>query len=370
MKKILFTANLESFYTKFLIPQLKYFKDEGYIVHIATKLDNIEVPYCDEKFNVDFPRSLNFKQTVNAYKQMIKVLKDNEYDIISTHTPFGAAITRMAFKKLKIKNTKIVYMAHGFHFFKGAPLFNWLIYYTTEKYLAKYTDDIITINREDYEIAKKKFKSNIHYVEGVGLDKSKFDFEMSEKEKNSLRKSLNMKDNDFVMIYPAELLGRKRQIWLIKTLAPLLYKYNNIKVLLPGKDSLNGKCQKLVDKLKLNGQVLFLGFRKDIPKLIKISNLAISSSKQEGLPVNVMEAIYCGLPVVATDCRGNRDLVEDGKNGYVLRKKDRKGFNEKILYFYNIKEKELIKIKEYNQRIIKKFLLENVIYKIVNIYKK
>lgn len=365
-KKILFAANLESFFTKFLIPQLKYFKENGYEVHVAAKSENIDIPYCDKKFDVDFARGFNIKQNVRSYKQMKRIFKDEHYDIVSCHTPFGAAITRLAYKNSKVKGTKMVYMNHGFHFYKGAPLLNWLLFYPAEKYLAKYTDTLITINLEDYELSKKKFKTNTVYVKGIGLDPSKFDFEMTDKEKLDLRKSLGLKKDDFVMIYPAELLPRKRQIWLINTLSELLKENSNFKLLLPGKDSMNGACQKLVSKLNLDDQIKFLGFRKDIPQLLRISDLALTSSKQEGLPVNVMEAIYCGLPVVATNCRGNRDLIEDGKNGYVVELNDSAEFCNKILYFSKLNSKEKNVIKKENENIIKDYLKDSVIESIVN----
>lgn len=370
VKKVLFAANLESFFTKFLVPQLKYFKEQGWEVHIACGFEGLDIPYCDKKFNVNFARSLNFKQNVQSYKQIKEVLKNEKYDLISCHTPFGGAITRLAFKNLKIKDTKLVYMAHGFHFYKGAPLFNWLVYYPVEKYLAKYTDTVITINLDDYEIAKKKFKTNVEWVKGVGLDTSKFNFEMTEEEKEEYRKTLGLKKEDFVMIYPAEILPRKRQVWLIKTLKNTLLQNSNFKLLLPGKDSMNGKCHKLIKKLKLENQIQFLGFRKDIPKLITISDLAVTSSMQEGLPVNVMEAMQVGLPIVATACRGNRDLIKDGKNGFVVKINDKKTFIEKIKYFSKIGTKEKEEIMNINKAYIQPYLLDNVLKEITDIYEK
>lgn len=364
-KKILFAANLESFFTKFLIPQLKYFKDKGYEIHVAAKSENMDIPYCDKKFDVDFARSLNIKQNIRSYKQMKKIFKDEHYDIVSCHTPFGAAITRLAFKHCKIKETKMVYMAHGFHFYKGAPLLNWLLFYPAEKYLARFTDTLITINLDDFEIAKKKFKTDVRCVNGIGLDTCKFDFDMSEKEKMEYRNSLGLEKDDFVMIYPAELLPRKRQEWLIKSLSTILKENKHFKLLLPGKDSMHGKCQNIVTKNNLNDQVLFLGFRKDVPKLIKISNLALSSSKQEGLPVNIMEAMYCGLPVIATDCRGNRDLITNGENGYIIGMSDSKSLCDKVLSIAKLNSFERENIKFNNQEKVKKYLLNEVLNDII-----
>ena len=129
---------------------------------------------------------------------------------------------------------------------------------------------------------------------------------------------------------------------------------------------MNGACQKLVSKLNLDDQIKFLGFRKDIPQLLRVSDLALTSSKQEGLPVNVMEAIYCGLPVVATNCRGNRDLIEDGKNGYVVELNDNVEFCNKILYFSKLNSKEKNTIKSENENIIKDYLKDSVIESIIN----
>ena len=168
MKKILFAANLDSFFIKFLIPQLKWFKDNGYEIHIATKQEGLKIPYCDKIFNVDFARSFNIKQNIRSLRQMSKIFKEEHYDIVSCHTPFGSATTRLAAKKCRLKNTRIVYMAHGFHFYKGASKLKYFLFYTAEKYLARFTDEIITINLEDYEIAKNKFKTQVSYVAGIG----------------------------------------------------------------------------------------------------------------------------------------------------------------------------------------------------------
>lgn len=132
-----------------------------------------------------------------------------------------------------------------------------------------------------------------------------------------MRSSLGIDKDDIVLIYPAELSKRKNQMWLLDTLKDYLNENKNVKLLLPGNDILDGKCQKYVKDNKMDN-CLFLGFRKDIPKLLKISDISVASSVQEGLPVNILEAMYVGLPIVATDCRGQRDLIINGKNGYIV----------------------------------------------------
>lgn len=367
MKKILVTANLDLFFTKFLIPHLKYLKDRGYEVHVACRDTGVTIPYCDKRYDVSFARSLNIKDNKKSLKQMKQILKKNNYDIIHCHTPFGAAITRIACKLTNCK-AKIIYTAHGFHFFKGASIKNWLVFYPVEKMLARWTDCVITMNEEDYNIAKNKFKSHVYYIPGIGLDEKKFKNKISKTEKTRLRNSLGLNQNDFVIIYAAELLKRKGQTWLLSTLQPLLIKNSNIKLILAGNDSLHGTCQQLAKELHIEQQVLFLGFRNDISKLLQIANMAVSSSYQEGLPVNLMEAIYYHLPLVVTDCRGNKDFVKTGVNGYLIQGHNPNDFREKVEKIYH--HVDLDKVSEYDKNFINKFYLNNVLKEMDAIYKE
>ena len=188
---------------------------------------------------------------------------------------------------------------------------------------------------------------------------------MTKKEKTELRKSLGLKDSDFVMIYPAEISKRKRQEWLINTTSDLLKKHKDMHILLPGKDSLNGKCQQLVKDLNLEKQIHFLGYRTDIPKLLKISNIAVSTANQEGLPVNIMEAMYIGLPIVASNCRGNRDLVKDNVNGYLIDLDDCERYSKCVKDIYLNRKKEF---GVESKSIIKTYLLDEIIKCIKDIY--
>ena len=330
MKKVLFTATVDSHILAFHLPYLKYFKDNGYEVHVATN-GKEKIPYCDKKFTVPIERSPYKLNNLRAIRKLKKIIDNNKYEIIHTHTPMGSVVTRLAaLKTRKINKTRVIYTAHGFHFYKGAPKKNWIIFYPIEKILARYTDILITINQEDYKRAKKKFNTRVEYAPGVGIDEEKFNFKMSENEKSKLRKSLGLKDSDFVMIYPAELSKRKRQVWLINTVKELILNNSDIHLLLPGRDSLKGQCQKLAKEYKIDKQIHFLGFRNDIPKLLMISNLSLSTSFQEGFPVNIMEAMYVGLPIIVSDCRGCRDLIQNNKNGFVVDLDDRLNFTNRI----------------------------------------
>ena len=366
-KKVLFTATVDSHILAFHLPFLKWFKENGYEVHVATNGDE-KIPYCDKKIKISFERNPFKLNNIKAIFQLRKVLLEEKYNIIHTHTPMGSVVTRIAARKSRKNGTRVIYTAHGFHFFKGAPFLNWTLFYPVEKYLSKYTDTLILINKEDYCLAKKKFKrcKDIQYVPGVGIDENKFDIKMTKENKNKLRESLGLKDTDFVIIYPAELSNRKRQIWLINTISMLLKEDKNIHLLLPGKDSLNGKCQSLVRQLNLENQIHFLGFRKDIPELLQVSDLSVSASRQEGLPVNIMEAMYVGLPIVASDCRGNRDLVKDDENGYIIPLNDSNMFVDRIKKIknnYNRRE-----YKSINRSLITPYELDDIMKKMSIIY--
>ena len=357
MKKVLFTATVDSHILQFHIPFLKLFKDNGYEVHVATN-GNEKIPYCDKKHIICFERSPYKINNLKAIKDLKKIIDGEQFDIIHCHTPMGSVVTRLAAKKARKKGTRVIYTAHGFHFYKGAPVLNWLLFYPVEKYLAKYTDTLITINQEDYELAKKKFSkrcNDIEYVPGVGIDPNKFNIKMSDKEKHDLRKSIGLKDDDFVMIFVARLDKNKNQGFLIEITKEMLKNNDNIHLLLVGPDELNGKYQKQAESIKHN--VHFLGYRKDIPELLNISDVVVSSSLREGLPVNIIEALYVGIPVVALNCRGMSDLIENGENGYIV------GINNNIEFLNAI-------LKSRTMNVIKNdfYILDKIIYKYEKIY--
>lgn len=360
-KKALFVATVDSHILAFHLPYLKMLQEMGYETHVATNGHEV-IPYCNHRHTICMERSPFRVNNLRAIKQMRGLLAKEHFDIIHCHTPMGGVVTRLAAKQTREQGTRVIYTAHGFHFYDGAPLVNWLLFYPVEKYLAKYTDTLITINQEDYNRAKQKFSSRCHdiqYVPGVGLDTSKFDFKMTEKEKLQLRESLGLKKDDFVIIYPAELSKRKRQIWLINTLNDFLKQHPDVHLLLPGKDSLHGACQALCAKLQLDGQVHCIGFRDDIPKLLKISNMAVSSAKQEGLPVNIMEAMYVGLPIVASDCRGVKDLLKNTTNSYLVDILDGDGFERCVTKIYELRGGYPDKTSE-NKTITQKYALLEV----------
>lgn len=368
MKKILYVATVDVHIKTFHLPYLKMLKENGYEVHVATNGDE-QFPYCDVKHQICIERSPFKVNNLKAIKQLKKIIDKEKFDIIHCHTPMGSVVTRLAAREARKNGTRVIYTAHGFHFYKGAPLINWMLFYPVEWYLAKYTDTLITINQEDFQRAKQRFGkrcNDIQYVPGVGIDTKKFDFEMSEKEKIKLRETLGLKKDDFVLTCVARLDKNKNQGFLIKCMRELIKEHKNIHLLLVGRDELNGKYQKISKKMNLEDNVHFLGNRDDVPQLLRISNVAVSASKREGLGMNLIEALYSNIPVIATENRGHRDIVRNYENGYLIQNFDENDFKEKICKIYreeNVLEKQ-------TKNSIFQFELSYTLRKIRNIYSR
>jgi len=318
MKKVLFTATVERHIVSFHLPHLKWFKDNGYEVHVATRGEGA-IPYCDKFYNVCFERSPFKPANLKAYFRLKEIIGVNEYSLVHCHTPVGGLLTRLVSRRARENGTSVLYTAHGFHFFHGCSRMHWLLYYPIEWWLSKYTDAIITINQEDYcTVTKANFMSRkVYLINGVGVDIEKFK-QKEFQDVSKLRREYGYSDNEFILLYAAELSFRKHQDLLIEVVDLLKDKIPNIKLLLAGSGDLEPEYRRKVELLGVRSHVDFLGYRDDVAYLMMISDIAVSSSRQEGLPVNVIESMAAGLPVVVTNCRGNRDLVVDGQNGFVV----------------------------------------------------
>lgn len=363
MKKVLFVAHVvKRHFMLFHIPYLKWFKDNGYETHVCARNDyenkeECNIPYCDKYYDLQFERLPFNSNNIAAYKQLKKIIDSNEYDIIHCHTPVGGVLTRVAAKDARKKGTKVIYTAHGFHFFKGAPIINWMLFYPVEKFCARYTDILITINQEDYKIAQR-FKANkVVYVPGVGVDTRKFcGLNVDE---NKKREELGILENEIVLLSIGELSKRKNHEVVIKALAKL--NNTNIVYLICGQGDLDKYLRNKAKELNVN--VKFLGFRKDISEISLVADVFVFPSLQEGLPVALMEAMSAGLPIICSNIRGNRDLIEAGKGGYLVKPDDIDGFSKNIkkvlsedslcgkFGIYNLKEAE-----KYDKKNVEKLM--------------
>jgi glycosyltransferase EpsD len=369
--KILYVTTISNTINAFLIPHIRLLVEKGHQVDIACNLvQEIEpelIKFGCKIHNLEFQRSPFKKGNLKAFKKIEKIVLENGYEVVHSHTPIASFLTRLACRN--IPNLKMLYTAHGFHFYKGAPIKNWFIYYPMEKLVARYTDAIITINQEDYDSAcklKSKNKKNVYKISGVGIDIGRFSQTRSS-DKEKLRKEYGYAINDFILIYTAELNHNKHQDMLITVINILKDKIPNIKLLLAGEGSLRMKYEEQVRVLELKDKISFLGYRSDIPNLLKLSDVAVSASRREGLPVNVMEAMVTGLPLIVTDCRGNRDLVTQSENGFVIGINDTPEFAKSLLKLYSSKELRE-KFSEKGMNIIQEYSIENVKKELNEIY--
>ncbi len=322
--KVLFVATVRSHIGQFHMPFIKKLKELGCTVDAAFKDNSNEKPGLDLSaintvYEVSFSRSPYSTDNLKAYRRLKRIIDDGNYDVVHCHTPMGGVVTRLAAKAARKNGTKVIYTAHGFHFYNGASRKNWLLYYPIEKYLSKYTDCLITINNEDFALASSKLNKagKICYVQGVGVDLDMFK-EITPDKKAELRLKNGYSNNDFLLIYPADFSYRKNQKMIFDAVALVLKKHKHIRLLLPG--ALDGaeECRNYCEQIGIAEYVDFLGYRRDIYELDGMCDLSLSSSRQEGLPINLIEAMALGNPIVATDVRGNNDLVIDGETGYLV----------------------------------------------------
>lgn len=378
MQKVLFVATVNTHIKAFHIPYLKWFKEQGFEVHVACSPKtgyesgnevalNPEIPYCDVWHNVPFARSPFDKTNISAYKELKHIIDSNDFSIIHSHTPVGGVLTRIAAKKARKNGTKSIYTAHGFHFFKGASRAGWLIFYPIEKYLSKYTDHLITINEEDYHTATSRgFKAKtISKVNGVGVNTEHFSPRETEKD-ISVLKEFGLGKDDFILLSVGELNTNKNHRVIIEALSKL--DNSSVKYIICGSGSLKDELLSLADSLGVLNQVIFAGFRTDTDRIYKISDVFVFPSYREGLPVSTMEAMGSGLPVIASNIRGNRDLIVDGKGGFLIdNPADAHSFAEKISFLYN--ESALrSEFGSYNVKTVKDFSIDNVMKQMLDIY--
>lgn len=365
--KVLFTASIAKHIIRFHLPYLEWFQNQGYETHVACEGDE-DIPFTFKKWKIPFVRTPYSLGHIKAYQQLKTIINTENFEIIHCHTPMASVITRLAAKKARLNGTKVFYTAHGFHFFKGCATINWLTYYPIEKYLSNFTDVIILINNEDFNLViQKKFNSQCFLIPGIGVDNKRF-VRVSETEKNNLRDNYGYDKNNVILLYLAEFIERKNHRFLIETFEKNKKLFPDLKILLAGRGILQNEMKQLVIKKDLSEQIVFLGFRTDVSDLIALSDIGFSCSKQEGLGLNLVEEMFCGLPIIATQDRGHSEIVEHGQNGFLFQQNNS---NQCIKYIQTLYENKILR-KEMGEKAYVKsqlFSLENAKDEMIKIYK-
>lgn len=309
--KILYVTTIGRTMT-FFRPFVKQLLSDGHTVDIAANENGSAVPDCYRQwgcsvYQIDTSRSPLNTGNLSAIKQIKKLVADNRYDIVHCHTPVAAMCARIACRKMRKQGTKVFYTAHGFHFYKGAPLKNWLVFYPVEKLCAHFTDVLITINQEDYALAKRKMKAKqIEYIPGVGIDLDKFG--KLAPDKAAKRQELGIPEKATLLLSVGELNENKNHETVIRAIAGMDVYY-----MIAGNGGRQQRLQRVAEEVGMTDRVKLLGYRTDVGELYRAADAFVFPSFREGLSVSVMEAMASGLPVACSRIRGNVDLVdEDG----------------------------------------------------------
>lgn len=369
MKKILFVASTLSHIENFHIPYLKYFKDNGYIVHVIGKSNNkSNIPYVDKIIDMPFEKNMfSIKNFIISFK-ISKIIKSENYDIVSIHTALAAFFARLGIMLSLKKPTLVINTVHGYLFDINSSLIKRIIMILAEKLTKCVTDTIIVMNSQDYDIAKKYklYKNSIYLVDGMGVNLSKFP-KASLDEKILLRKKYSFSVNDFLLVYVAEFSKRKNQKFLIDSLKNLLNDgYNNIKLVLLGDGKLLNELMNYSKELNISNNVVFVGYSKETCSYYQLSDICVSSSRIEGLPFNIMEAMSVGLPIVASNVKGHEDLIVPNKNGFLFEYDNTNEFCKCIKLIYS--NKDLQKYMSMNSmHLSRKYSIDIVSDKIINI---
>ena len=374
MKKVLVVATVGCFF-RFEISDIKILRDMGYEVHCASDFKSYEEHIAVKELKqmndivmhqIPFERSPLKKDNYFAYKKLIKLLDKERFDLVHCHTPVGGILTRIAANKYRKAGLKIIYTAHGFHFFKGAPLMNWIIYFPMEWFFSWFTDCLITINKNDYQNAIKCLHAKrVVYIPGVGIDVNKFSKTSVDRKKN--RDTLGIPMDAFVLLSVGELSDTKNHQIVINALS----KINNsdIYYLIAGSGSKEDDYKELIDKYSLNNRVKLLGQRDDIVQLCKIADCFVHPSIREGLGLAPLEAMAAGLPLISAYIGGIRDYTQNEVSGYCVNPRD---VNEIIIaierMYYDFEFRKMCA--ENNKIIVKDFDIQNTRKIMTKIYKE
>lgn len=361
MKRILITST-DMMMIQFLVPHVKNLSENGFQVEIACsvvgdRIDDVRSALSDTAvaiYTVRLERSPASPRNLLGYGDMKRLLKENHYDIIWTNEPVMGVVTRLAARNARKTGTKVVYMCHGFHFFKGASKANWMIYYPVERFLSRFCDMIVTINREDEARAKTFHVNQVEYIHGIGVDTERLHKRDAQ---SDIRGELGLTSDDFLVLSVGELNENKNHQVVIRALAQL--QDDRLHYAICGKGALLEYLMGLARELGVEANIHFLGYRNDVVDICAQADIFAFPSRREGLGLAPLEAMYCGLPVIASDTRGIQDYTIDKKSGFLRNSEDVAGFADAICM---LKEDAQLRQRcgAYNMETVKAFCLEQV----------
>ena len=335
VSRILYVATSDIHLKTFHVPYLEWLAAEGHTVDIAAeRRGGLSFACVHRAYWLPFPRTLAPVQLYRTFRQLRKIVESGHYDLVHCHTPIPSALTRLAGRGTRKRGGAILYTAHGFHFFRGAPWYYWLGAFPVECWLSRHADGIVTINREDYRYAQELLRCPRSYrIPGIGVDTHRFQ-PVSKARRAELRHEFGFADDDFLLLYIAEFIPRKNHAFIVKAARDLFDRVPTAKLVFLGTGRLWADTRVAVARMGLSERILFPGFRWDVECFAAMSDVAISSSRQEGLGFGLAEPMACGVPVVATMDRGHRELVEEGITGFLYPQHDAARFVDRVAQLY------------------------------------
>lgn len=367
--KVLCVCTTDSMIWNFLVPHIRLLESLGYTVECACSRTGF---YYDELVSasrlkmheIPFERNPLRKKNIEALHELTTLIRDGNFDIVYCHEPVGGALARLAGKK---NNAYIMYVAHGFHFFSGAPAKHWLLYYAAEWCLSFVTNSIVTICKEDYVRAQKLHAKNTYLIPGIGIDLHKYDLANKGIVRQQYRETFGICDKDFVIVSVGELTKRKNHLVILNAIKRI--ENPHVKLLLCGEGELNNDLMVAIDKLGIESQVTMLGFRRDIPNILAAGDVFVFPSLWEGLGLAGIEALYSGLPVIGSNRQGIKDYVIEGVTGYLFDPNDSIDLAAKIVKLMN-SDGEVQKFVENGKKASEYYSLRNSIQAMLEIYEK
>jgi len=369
--KILFVTTVSETANTFLIPHIRMLLNQGHSVDVAFSINQDVSPEFSQFgckiYNLSFRRSPFSFANYKAYLRIKKLLVSEKYELVHTHTPIASAFVRLAC--IRLKSIIVIYTSHGFHFYKGSSLASWIFYYPIERFLANFTDLLITINSEDYIRAKNSFHAKyVEYIPGIGIDLVKF--KIGKIDKSGFRKEIGISNDDFLMLSVGELNNNKNHEIVLRALSGTRNK--NIFYVICGLGKKYDYLIELAKSLGISNQVKLIGYRKDIKDIYQSSDLFVFPSIREGLSVSLMEAMASGLPVICSNIRGNNDLIDDFMGGFLINKKSIKDYSNSIIRLFLDKglrnqmgTYNFIKVNRFDLEIVKTKM--NQLYQMINV---
>ncbi|MDO4515534.1 MAG: glycosyltransferase [Bacillota bacterium] len=363
--KVLYTASTFSHLATFHQPYLQWFAQHGCEVHAAAGQEPRELTGVTHAVSLPFEKRMFSPKNLTAVRQLARLLCAERYDLISTHTSLAAFFTRLAVLLADKGDTVVMNTAHGYLFDTQTPLPKRMLLLGAEKLTAGVTDYVLTMNRQDYATAQRHhLGTQLIQTDGMGIDFSRFQPVCSE-EKAQVRTALGVPQDALLLVYAAEFSARKNHRMLIEAMKRLP---ENIWLLLPGRGALLEDCRSLAKNCGVAERVLFPGFVRGIENCYHASDICVSSSRIEGLPFNIAEAMGCGLPVAATAIKGHEDLVEDQISGRLFPYNDIEGFVQAIGQMRNPQIR--MRMGAAAQRSVQRFGRKNVFPQLTAVYER